>query len=52
MTLAVQSGRNWEICNVSNGITDVFKDADYLCEGGNFHECKCSMTSFNIQPFE
>lgn len=36
MTLTVQSGRNWEIWNVSNGITEVFKDADYLCEGGKF----------------
>lgn len=36
ITLTVQSGRNWEICNVSNGMTEVFKDADYLCERGKF----------------
>lgn len=33
MTLTVQSGRNGEIYSVSNGITEVFKDADYLGEG-------------------
>lgn len=36
MTLTVQSGRNGEIYNVSNGITEVFKDADYLGERGEF----------------
>lgn len=36
VTLTVQSRRNGEIWNVSNGITEVFKDADYLCERQNF----------------
>lgn len=36
MTLIVESGRNGEIQNVSNGITEAFKDAYYLCERGKF----------------
>lgn len=36
VTLTVESGRNGEIWNVSNRITGVFKDADYLCERGKF----------------
>lgn len=36
MTLTVQSRRNGKICNVSNGVTKVFKDADYLSERGKF----------------
>lgn len=36
MTLTVQSRRNGEICNVSNGINKLFKDADYLSERGKF----------------
>lgn len=34
MTLTVQNGRNGEIWNATNKITEVFKDADYLCERG------------------
>lgn len=36
VTLTVESRRNWEIWNISNGITEVFKDADYFCERKNF----------------
>lgn len=36
MILTVQSGRNGEIYSVSNGITEAFKDADYLSERGKF----------------
>lgn len=36
VTLTVESKGNGEIWSVSNGITDTFKDKDYLCKGENF----------------